>query len=253
MSEVLFCPNCGARQGTQARFCFACGHDLMSSVPGGPTALDQPVVAPQPVVARQPAVVPPPVPVGPHASTAAPAEPHQPVAPPAWSIPKDQPQFGQAGSFRTPAAGGPFVAEPGVGAIRPTGIAVLAILEVVGGLIWLIAAKVLFDLADWNNYWYGNPGYAQILGLVAGAAAIAGFAVAWGFWSVRRWAWMLGCSLAIVAAALAVLSLAGGGNAGSAVINVGINAAVLYYLNTNVVRGVFGRPPTTFMQMQGPR
>jgi hypothetical protein len=58
---------------------------------------------------------------------------------------------------------------------------------------------------------------------------------------------LLGCALSVISAAFAILSLVGGGEAVSAVINVGVDAAVLYYLNTNEIRALFGRPPSTFM------
>lgn len=253
MSEVLFCPNCGSRQAAQARFCFACGQDLMSSVPAGTVEPDQPAAPPPPPVAPSPAPVAPPVaPVAPPVAAAAPNLPPAPVAPPAWSIPKDEPQFLPAGAYGVPAAGGHFAVKPGVGATRPTGIAVLAILEIAGGVLGLWAAKVLFDVADFRNYWYADGGSYQFLGLASAAGAIAAFVLAWGLWSVRPWAWMLGCALCIVTAAFAVLGLFGGGNAASEVISIGVSAAILYYLNTNGVRALFGRPPTTFMQLQSP-
>jgi hypothetical protein len=126
------------------------------------------------------------------------------------------------------------------------------VLEAVGGVIWLLAAKGLFDLVDYRNYWFGDGGNFQILAIVAAAAGVAGFALAWGFWMVRPWAWTLGAALCIVAAAIAALSLAGGGNAVTGVLNVAIQVGVLLYLNLNSVRALFGRPPTTLLQFGGP-
>ncbi len=39
----------------------------------------------------------------------------------------------------------------------------------------------------------------------------------------------------------------------SAAINIGVDAAVLYYLNLNSIRALFGRPPTPLLQPQTPQ
>lgn len=167
--------------------------------------------------------------------------------PPPWSLPPTPPGGGGQNRYGGPTAGYNVGGAPGAAA-RPTGIAILAILEVAGGLLGLIAAKALFDYADLHNYLYGSGGQtAQFLGLASAAGAIAAFILAWGLWSVRPWAWLLGCALSVISAAFAILSLVGGGEAVSAMINVGVDAAVLYYLNTNEIRALFGRPPSTFM------
>ena len=46
----------------------------------------------------------------------------------------------------------------------------------------------------------------------------------------------------------ALLSLANHGEAASAAINIGVSAAVAYYLNLNEIRAIFGRPPGTYLQ-----
>jgi hypothetical protein len=135
---------------------------------------------------------------------------------------------------------------------RPTGVAILAILEVVGGVLGLWGAKLLLDYADWHKAWYGTADNYQILGLASAAGAIAAFVLAWGLWSIRPWAWLLGCALSIIGAVFAVLSLASGGgdSAASALINIVVDGAVLYYLNLNSIWALFGRPPTTLLQPQ---
>ena len=133
------------------------------------------------------------------------------------------------------------------------GIVVLAILEAVGGVLCLVAAKALFDYADLvKNYSYyygsGDAGGAQFVGLIYLVAAFASFVATWGMWSIRPWAWLLGCGLAGVSIGSAALSLLNNGSVIGVAINVGINAAVLYYLNLNEIRALFGRGPGTYMQ-----
>ena len=278
MTDQLFCPQCGAPQVAGARFCFKCG----SPLPG-----DLPVQAPAPVQppAAPPAAVAPPVyqPVAPTASPVAPVAPvavpawaQPPVAPPvaappaapyppappyaapAWSIPQTPQQPGPAYPYGVPAAPAYHAAgQPHVAGQRPTGIAILAILEAVGGLLCLWVAGLLFDHANTvssSGYcvYYGecNSGGAQFVGLIYLAVAVASFVAAWGLFSIRPWAWFLGCALAAASVGSAILSLLNDGNVVGLVINVGINAAVLYYLNLNDIRALFGRGPATFMQMQ---
>ena len=118
-------------------------------------------------------------------------------------------------------------------------------------------ARALFEYADLVralSYYYGGSGSgAQIAGLVYLAAGIAAFVAAWGFWSMRPWAWPLGIVLAGIAVASAFLSLINNGSVAGIVINLAINAAILFYLNTNEIRPLFGRSPSTFMQPQSRR
>lgn len=249
MTGSSSCPTCGTAQIPNALFCVKCGGKL-AGVPVGPPAApeapawSQPPPAPEPPAWSQPvppaAAMPPAAPVPPPWSQPV---PQAVAAPPAWS----QPRAGFQGPPGQPYG---VPVQPGAGVARPTGIAILAILEVVGGVLGLVAAKALFDYADLRNYWYGagSGGAAQFIGLCSAAGAVAAFVLAWGLWSIRPWAWLLGCILSAVSAGFALLSLTGGGDVASAAINIGVDAAVLYYLNTNQIRAIFGHPPSTFMQ-----
>jgi hypothetical protein len=239
MTVSAYCPRCGTGQVQDALFCVKCGAKL------APPPVAE--TAPLPVSNdAPPAPAPGPVQVFAPAPTPAPA-PALAVQPPPWSQPAPAAGF-QAGP--APAAGYQAPGQPRTGAARPTGISILAILEVAGGVLGLLVAKALFDYADARNYWYGagSGGTAGFVGLCSAAGAITGFVVAWGLWSVRPWAWLVGAILSAASAGSAILSLAGGGGAVWAVITIGVDVAVLYYLNTNEVRALFGRPPSTFMQ-----
>lgn len=251
MTERTFCPNCGAPQAALARFCAQCGQGLAGSPPPPQAAPVQPVapVAPptaEPAMPTAEPTTPPP------AWSLPPAQPQPGYAAPAWSLPPAQPQPG--GGASSPYGGPPPVGYPAsvrrTIAARPTGITIIAILEVIGGVFGLVAAKALFDYADLRNFYLGDGGTYQLIGLAAAAGAIAAFVVAWGLWSIRPWAWLLGCGLCAVTVGFALLSLANHGDATSAIINIGVSMGVLYYLNTNEVRALFGRSPSTFMQMQ---
>ena len=263
MTEQAFCPHCGVPQIAGAQFCVKCGQKL----PGGPPVQQTAPVAPS--AAPSAAVTPPSWSQPPAAPSAAPAAA---VTPPAWSQPPAAPPAPSAAvtppswsQQRGVTQPGPYGAPPPPPGYypggqphplvqRPTGIAILAILEVVGGVLCLLVAKALFDYADAvnrvNDYYgtAGDAGGAQFAGVAYLAASVASFVAAWGLWSIRPWAWLLGCALAAISVASAVLSLANHGDAVWVVINIGVNAGALYYLNINEIRALFGRPPSTFMQ-----
>ena len=252
MGDAMFCPNCGTRQEGLPKFCFACGQDLAaivakrgSAVTPAPSA----PAAPGPADAPTPVFLAPP-PVAPH-----PVAPPPPPAPPAWSVPSNQTQFQAPSPYPMPGGHPGYVAPGHAGTFgaRPTGIAIIAILEVVGGVLGLWGALVLFGAHDLEYYYgYGDSTNYQLLALVSAAGAAAAFALAWGLWELRPWAWMLGVGLCIVSAAvyLLIAFVVHGDTLVSAAINVGVDAAVLYYLNLNSIRAIFGRPPTTLLQPQ---
>jgi hypothetical protein len=130
------------------------------------------------------------------------------------------------------------------------GIAILAVLEVVGAVLGLVAAKALFDYADAANYYLGADAGTnyQFVGLLSALGAIGALVLSYGLWVTRPWAWPLGCGLCAVTVGFALLSLANHGDAVSAAINIGVSAVVLYYLNRNDIRAIFGRPPGTYLQ-----
>ena len=257
MGDALFCPNCGTRQEGSPKFCFACGADLSAivakrsgaqseaPVPAAPTApLPLPAapqsapVAPQPVAPAHAVAPPPPAPAA------------APAAPPSWSVPSNQRQYqGPAPIAGQPAGTGP---QPrSFATARPTGITILAVLEVIGGVLGLWGGKLILDVVDARNYYFGDGGTYQLFGLASIAGAICAFVLAWGLWELRPWAWMLGVALCLATGAinlLVALVVNGNDTIFSSALNVGIDAAILYYLNLNSTRAIFGRPPTTMLQ-----
>ena len=260
MSEQLLCPNCGAPQIPDAAFCVKCGQRIAG------------IPAPQAAGSAAQQVVPAPAQA--QAPTSAPVAP---VAPPAWSQPgppsaqapgpvppNPQPPVTPAGQqswYRLPAPYPPgtgqsadsappadYEAEPA--RPRPTGISILAILEIVAGGLGLLAAKTLLDYADTVTYYHGagSAGNYQLVGLLSAVGAIAALVLAYGLWHIKAWAWPLGVGLCAVTIGFALLSVVNHGDAGAALVNVGVSAGALYYLNTNDIRDLFGRPPSNFLQ-----
>jgi uncharacterized membrane protein (DUF2068 family) len=86
------------------------------------------------------------------------------------------------------------------------------------------------------------------MGMAYLATSIAGFALAWGLWSLHRWAWMATCLLSIVLLGFDVFSMVEWGVTGPDIIGVTVHLSVLSYLNMGSVRVLFGRSPTGFLQ-----
>ncbi len=65
---------------------------------------------------------------------------------------------------------------------RPLGVAILAILQMLGGLLMILAGSAIIALFP-NIFTLIIGGAILILGLI-------GFIVGWGLWGLKSWAWM---------------------------------------------------------------
>jgi uncharacterized membrane protein HdeD (DUF308 family) len=107
---------------------------------------------------------------------------------------------------------------------RPFGVAIIAILTAIGGLIFL-ASGVVFLIVG--------------IGFVLLALGIAFLVMAYGLWKGRGWAWTITLILSIIGIIVGLASLAVG-NVG-AIVNVIIHAVVIYYLYRPNVKAFFGK------------
>ncbi|MDG6952779.1 MAG: hypothetical protein JRN55_00375 [Nitrososphaerota archaeon] len=140
---------------------------------------------------------------------------------------------------------------------RPAGIAILAILQMLGGLIILLIGVAVAAVTGSLLSALGLAIPAGIGIAVGGAVAIfgiLGLLVGWGLWTGRGWARILAIilsGLGIVGslASLALLSISG-------VVGLVIDGVILWYLFRPNVRAFFGggaqaaplqpaSPPTT--------
>ena len=137
----------------------------------------------------------------------------------------------------------PYVIRPA----RPFGVLVLTILQIISGIgdlflgiILLLAYAVVSALIGG-----GFLGTAfLLLGMVAFGLGIFSFALAYGLWTGKGWAWGLSIIGALIGLALGVLGLALGGLTIESLTNlipIILSALVLVYLNTDAVRAFFGR------------
>lgn len=124
---------------------------------------------------------------------------------------------------------------------RPTGITILAVLAIIGGLLGLCWSLTLFGVGGLGiGTRTGGLGLAfGGLGLVS---AILYLAFGFGAWTLKPWAWVLG----IVGVAVAILSTVAGlifranGLIG-AILSLIVPVIILWYLLRPEIKQAFGR------------
>ena len=128
---------------------------------------------------------------------------------------------------------------------RPFGISLLAGLAVVQGLIGTIGGVAVFNQVNMlSNAGRIRPGSASPLLIMSAGVVISGivsFVFAYGAWTLKPWARILGFILYGVSIGLNVLQL-GDGLRLQDVASIGISIVVIYYLTREDVKEAF-RPP----------
>ena len=134
------------------------------------------------------------------------------------------------------------------GQARPTGVTILAILALIGGVLGVFGGLTITVLGGVVTTVSGGlGGIVVILGILLLALSVVELALAYGFWTLQPWAWQLGFVLQVASVALAVLQvLSGGLSFANILITLVVAGIVLYYLNTPDVRKAFSAPETGF-------
>jgi uncharacterized membrane protein YfcA len=128
---------------------------------------------------------------------------------------------------------------------RPTGVTILAALQVLAGLVFVIFGVMVLIVAGLLGLGGVRPQapmlplfLGPIVAVVGGIMVIIGivsFAVAYGYMNGREWAWTLGLVVAVLGLIMGVLSLPNG------VIGILIDALIIYYLTRPHVKRFFGK------------
>ena len=123
---------------------------------------------------------------------------------------------------------------------RPAGIAVLAVVAALLGVLALLAAGAWWNASEGLAWLPRIHGGEKLIALVLLAAGLSELVFAYGAWTLRPWAWTLGIVLEIVVIVLAVLQL-GRLEPVRHIATIVIAGVVLWYLSTPRVRAAFGR------------
>ena len=126
----------------------------------------------------------------------------------------------------------------GLTSARPTGVAIVAVLALIAGVLGLVASATIFGLG-------GN--LALVSGLITLAISVAVLAMGYGFWMLRPGAWRLAAVLAVVNPLWEIARfLFRGADPLNLIVSIGCAAIWLYYLNMPSIRTTFHAPATGF-------
>lgn len=129
---------------------------------------------------------------------------------------------------------------------RPSGVTILVILEVIGGLFELgigalmfSAAALLGDMMPEDVPGLGGvlTGLFSAIGIVLVIMGLIAFLIAYGLWTGQGWAWILCLIFSIIGIIIGILSLPGG------IIGLIIDIIILYYITRPHVKAFFGKGP----------
>jgi len=133
---------------------------------------------------------------------------------------------------------------------RPTGITILAVLQLIGGVLSLLfgisilfLGGVLFAADIVRDA--GTPS-TQVGPLIAGFGvvaicnAVAGLLASYGLFTLKGWGWTLAILFSLLNIAQGVIAFTQG-SIPSAIISLVISGLILYYLNQSNVKRAFGK------------
>lgn len=124
---------------------------------------------------------------------------------------------------------------------RPTGVTIIAILSAIGGVFGLLASLVLLGLGAAGAVG-GLGGLAFLAGIFVLAYAVLSLVLAYGFWTLKPWAWPLGIGVEVLGIVQAVLQFMNDSSGVvSLVLSLAIAAVILWYLFQPHVKAAFGR------------
>ncbi len=126
---------------------------------------------------------------------------------------------------------------------RPTGITILAVLSGIGGVFGLLASLALLGLSGAVAGATGLGGFVVVAGLFVLVYSVLSLALAYGFWSLKPWAWPLGIGVQVLGIVQGVLQYMNAPETGliSLIIGLAISAFILWYLMRPHVKAAFGR------------
>jgi hypothetical protein len=127
---------------------------------------------------------------------------------------------------------------------RPMGVTILAVLEALGGLLWLLAGTGMMMLgALMPMFGAGLPMFvgamAGLMSLVFLIFGILAFVLAYGLFTGKSWAWLWSLVFAVFGIILALFEAMG--SLGSGILPIIIYLIIIYYITRPHVKAFFGK------------
>ncbi len=131
---------------------------------------------------------------------------------------------------------------------RPLGVTILAIFALIGGFFGILGGfGAVFGGGVLATVSGSAGALVALIGLAVLVLAVVELALAYGFWTLKAWAWQLGFILEAINVILAILQfLTGGAGIVSLLVSLIVAGIILYYLSTPDVRRAFGAPERGF-------
>lgn len=137
---------------------------------------------------------------------------------------------------------------------RPTGVTIIGVVSIIGGILGICAAVAVLGLgtilgiggaaatvADGSNAAVaGAGGLLVILSIVSLVLSVAQLAAGVGLLQLAPWAYRLTVIVTIASLVLSIITFVTGG--GFPVVSIIVSAIVLWYMNQAEVKSAFGRP-----------
>ena len=135
---------------------------------------------------------------------------------------------------------------------RPMGVTILAVLAAIGGVLGICGSLAVVVGGSFLGFFGAAAGAAGataaggvifIYGFVLLALSVAELVFAYGAWTLKPWAWMLGLVLAGLNVVWTLVAVVIGWTSldFTTIIGLAINGVIIYYLNTADVKQAFGR------------
>ena len=126
---------------------------------------------------------------------------------------------------------------------RPTGVTIIAVLSAIGGVLGILGGLALVGFSGFiAASGVAGGGLATIVGLLLIVYGVLALVLAYGFWTLKPWAWTLGVGLQAAGIVINILQFVNNSaNAGSTVVSIVISAAIIWYLYRPNVKAAFGR------------
>jgi hypothetical protein len=112
---------------------------------------------------------------------------------------------------------------------RPLGVTILAVLEIIVGLLGLFSGFTLLTLGAMMPF--GLGAFAAVIGAVVLFIGILDVIIGWGLWSLKSWAWMVALIVNIINLILNAIQLAWLGAI--------INLIIILYLQQGDIKSRF--------------
>lgn len=125
---------------------------------------------------------------------------------------------------------------------RPTGVTILAALEGLAGIAYLLGAVALMvvgAMIPMMELPLFLSALAGAFGLVLLVLALVSFLLAYGLFTGRGWAWFWALVFAVVGILVALVEAMG--SMGSAITPLVLHLIVIYYLTRPYVKAFFGK------------